>query len=144
MQIVYGVGGERDLTERVVDHLPGYAGGDVRVGNDAWRQRQLDVLGEVLDAAHLLLADEDADVDVALADLLVGLADRAAAAWQEPDAGMWEARETLRHYTSSKVMSTPHGGWRTRSRCGRSGCRAVTAIDLGLALTRQKPIGRPA
>ena len=104
LQIVYGVGGERDLTERVVDHLPGYAGGDVRVGNDAWRQRQLDVLGEVLDAAHLLLADEDADVDVALADLLVGLADRAAAAWQEPDAGMWEARETLRHYTSSKVM----------------------------------------
>jgi GH15 family glucan-1,4-alpha-glucosidase len=104
VQIVYGVGGERDLTERVVDHLPGYAGGDVRVGNDAWRQRQLDVLGEVLDAAHLLLADGDADVDVALADLLVGLADRAAAAWQEPDAGMWEARETLRHYTSSKVM----------------------------------------
>jgi GH15 family glucan-1,4-alpha-glucosidase len=104
VQIVYGVGGERDLTEHVVDHLAGYGGSPVRVGNDAWKQRQLDVLGEVLDTAHLLLADGNDELDAALADLLAGLADRAAAAWQEPDAGMWEARDALRHYTSSKVM----------------------------------------
>ncbi len=109
VQIVYGVGGERDLTERTLDHLPGFAGsGPVRIGNDAYRQSQLDVLGEVLDAAHLLLADpadaSDGELEPAMVDLLTGLADRAADSWERPDAGMWEARDAARHYTSSKVM----------------------------------------
>jgi GH15 family glucan-1,4-alpha-glucosidase len=108
VQIVYGVGGERDLTERTLDHLPGFGGtGPVHVGNAAYLQTQLDVLGEVLDAAHLLLAGDgspDDELEPWMVDLVAGLADRAARLWRRPDAGMWEARDAERHYTSSKVM----------------------------------------
>jgi len=104
VQIMYGVEGERDLTEHVLEHLGGYRGSSpVRVGNAAWEQSQLDVLGEVLDAAHLL-RDELPELDPAVQQMLVTLADRAARHWREPDAGMWEARDRRRHYTSSKVM----------------------------------------
>jgi GH15 family glucan-1,4-alpha-glucosidase len=103
-QIMYGVGGERDLSEHTLEHLSGYQDSrPVRVGNQAWTQVQLDVLGEVLDAVHLLRDDLGA-LDRPLQDLLVGLADRAAAGWAEPDAGMWEARDQERQYVSSKVM----------------------------------------
>jgi len=104
VQIMYGVEGERDLTEHVLGHLQGYRGSaPVRVGNEAWEQKQLDVFGEVLDAAHLL-ADNLGELEPATEQLLVALADRAASSWQEPDAGMWEARDAQRHYVSSKVM----------------------------------------
>jgi GH15 family glucan-1,4-alpha-glucosidase len=103
-QIMYGVGGERDLTERTLEHLSGYHDSrPVRVGNQAWTQVQLDVLGEVLDAVHLL-RDDLGELDEPVQDLLVVLADRAAAGWAEPDAGMWEARDRQRQYVSSKVM----------------------------------------
>jgi GH15 family glucan-1,4-alpha-glucosidase len=104
VQIVYGLTGERDLTEHSVDRLAGFDGvGPVIVGNDAWRQRQLDVLGNVLDAAHLL-RNEIGELDEDTKDLLAGYADRAATDWRLPDAGMWEARDGEQHYTSSKVM----------------------------------------
>jgi GH15 family glucan-1,4-alpha-glucosidase len=103
-QIMYGVAGERDLTEHTLDHLRGYHDSrPVRVGNAAWTQIQLDVYGEVLDAVHLLRNDLG-ELDGRLRDLLVVLADRAAAEWSRPDAGMWEARDAQRHYLSSKVM----------------------------------------
>jgi GH15 family glucan-1,4-alpha-glucosidase len=104
LQIMYGVTGERDLTEHTLDHLAGYRGSrPVRVGNDAWSQRQLDVLGEVLLAADVL-GDQLGDLDEPTRELLVSLADQAASDWQRPDAGMWEARDAERHYTSAKVM----------------------------------------
>jgi len=104
VQIMYGVEGERDLSEHELEHLAGYRGSrPVRVGNDAWRQKQLDVLGEVLDATHILRGSLG-DLDDPVQEMLVSLADRAAKDWREPDAGMWEARDTERHYTSSKVM----------------------------------------
>ncbi len=103
-QIMYGVAGERDLTERSLDHLSGYHDSrPVRVGNAAWTQVQLDVLGEVLDAVHLL-RDDLGDLDEPLQQMLVVMANRAAAGWAEPDAGMWEARDRQRQYVSSKVM----------------------------------------
>ena len=103
VQIVYGVAGERDLTERTLDHLPGFRDSrPVRVGNAAWEQRQLDVLGEVLDAAHQL-RDTVEEIGPAVVDLLVALANRAAKVWRDPDAGMWESRGEARHYTSSRV-----------------------------------------
>ncbi|MDQ3293944.1 MAG: glycoside hydrolase family 15 protein [Actinomycetota bacterium] len=103
-QIMYGVGGERDLSEHTLEHLAGYHdSAPVRVGNDAWDQVQLDVLGEVLDAVHLL-RDELGELNERVQVLLIELADRAAAHWHEPDAGMWEARDRQRHYVSSKVM----------------------------------------
>ncbi|MBA2311174.1 MAG: glycoside hydrolase family 15 protein [Actinobacteria bacterium] len=104
VQIVYGVEGERDLTERTLDHLSGWRNSKpVHVGNDAWDQVQLDVLGEVLDAA-CLLKDQLGDLDEEMQSFLTGLADRAAECWQQPDAGMWEARDQQRQYLSSKVM----------------------------------------
>jgi GH15 family glucan-1,4-alpha-glucosidase len=104
VQIMYGVAGERDLTEHLLEHLAGYRGSSpVRVGNEAWEQQQLDVFGEVLDAAHLL-RDQLGELAPTTQQLLVALAARAARSWGEPDAGMWEARDQRRHYTSSKVM----------------------------------------
>jgi len=104
VQIMYGVEGERDLSEHELEHLAGYRDSSpVRVGNAAWRQHQLDVFGEVLDAAHLL-RDTLGELTPAVQQMLVALADRATAVWTEPDAGMWEARDARRHYLSSKVM----------------------------------------
>ena len=104
VQIMYGVAGERDLTEHTLEHLSGYHDSrPVRVGNQAWTQVQLDVFGEVLDAVHLL-RDDLGELDYPLQQLLVVMADRAAAGWAEPDAGMWEARDQQRQYVSSKVM----------------------------------------
>ncbi|MBA3367544.1 MAG: glycoside hydrolase family 15 protein [Geodermatophilaceae bacterium] len=104
VQIMYGVEGERDLTEHVLEHLGGYRGSTpVRVGNAAWEQDQLDVYGEVLDAAHLM-RDQLSQFEPPTQQLLVALANRAARTWEQPDAGMWEARDQQRHYTSSKVM----------------------------------------
>ena len=102
--VVFGVEGERDLTERELDHLAGYGGSSpVRIGNDAWRQRQLDVAGEVLDAAVRLR--DYLDFDEQTVEMLVGLAGSAHRDWRKPDAGMWEARDAERHYLSSKVLS---------------------------------------
>ncbi len=104
IQIMYGVAGERDLSEHVLEHLSGFRGSaPVRVGNAAWQQKQLDVLGEVLDAVYLL-RDQLKELSGPTQQLLVALVDRAVDNWQEPDAGMWEARDAQRHYLSSKVM----------------------------------------
>ena len=104
LQIMYGVEGERDLTERTLGHLRGYRdSAPVRVGNGAWQQRQLDVLGEVLFAAHLL-RDQLAPLEEPVQEMLAALADQAARDWQQPDAGMWESRGEPRNYTASKVM----------------------------------------
>lgn len=104
VQIMVGVNGERDLSEHQLGHLAGFLDSrPVRVGNEAWRQRQFDVLGEVIDAAHLM-RNELGDFTSEIRSLIRGFADRAARDWREPDAGMWEARDRERHYTSSKVM----------------------------------------
>jgi GH15 family glucan-1,4-alpha-glucosidase len=123
--IMYGVEGERDLTERELDSLRGYAGSaPVRAGNEAWRQRQSDVLGEVLDAAWLL-RDYLEPLRDDIRRLLGSLADEAAATWQLPDAGVWEARDAERHYLSSKV-----GCWVALDRAVRFGDRLGGPADL--------------
>jgi len=104
IQIMYGVEGERDITEHVLEHLSGYRGArPVRVGNAAWQQEQLDVFGEVLDAA-LVLRDSLGQFEEPVQTMLLTLAERAGRRWAEPDAGMWEARDERRQYVSSKVM----------------------------------------
>ena len=105
LQIMYGVEGERDLTEHFLGHLKGFRGSrPVRVGNDAWTQRQFDVYGEVIDAAYLLQDQFGEEFDPPTARLIRALADGAAEQWREPDSGMWEARDKERHYLSSKLM----------------------------------------
>jgi GH15 family glucan-1,4-alpha-glucosidase len=102
--IVFGVEGERDLSERQLDGLTGFGGArPVRIGNDAWRQRQLDVFGEVLLVADLL-RDELDGVDPQAAAFVCQLAGRAAEGWREADSGIWEGREGERHYLHSKLM----------------------------------------
>ncbi len=103
LQIMYGVGGERDLAERELSHLRGYRDSrPVRVGNGAWNQTQLDVYGEFLDA-YCRYADRLREPDEQLAHFLADFADTAAARWQERGSGIWEARAGPQHYLSGKL-----------------------------------------
>jgi GH15 family glucan-1,4-alpha-glucosidase len=104
LQIMFGIGGERDLTEREVPHLTGWRdSGPVRVGNDAWEQRQLDVYGALLDAAHTLRA-QLADLDEPTRMFLIAAVEAAAARWPEDDQGIWEVRGAARPFLHSKLM----------------------------------------
>jgi GH15 family glucan-1,4-alpha-glucosidase len=104
LQIVFGIGGEHDLTERELGHLSGWRSSTpVRIGNGAWNQRQLDVYGELLDAAHRLPEQLDR-LGPATRRFLADLADTAAARWQEDDQGIWEIRGEPRHFLYSKLM----------------------------------------
>jgi GH15 family glucan-1,4-alpha-glucosidase len=104
LQIMFGVGAEHDLSECVLSHLSGWRDSrPVRVGNGAWSQQQVDVYGEVLDAAHLL-ADQIGTMDDDMRAFLVGLADSAAVRWRDADQGIWEVRGEPRHFLYSKVM----------------------------------------
>jgi GH15 family glucan-1,4-alpha-glucosidase len=104
MQIMYGIAGERRLTEYEVPWLTGYEGSvPVRIGNEASGQFQLDVYGELLDALHLdrtsgLGTHDSWDLQRVILDELEGR-------WQEPDQSLWEMRGDPRHFVHSKVMA---------------------------------------
>jgi GH15 family glucan-1,4-alpha-glucosidase len=105
LQIMYGVGGERRLVEQQLDWLPGYGGSrPVRAGNDAYRQLQLDVYGEVVDALHGarrfgIAPDPWA---WALEQKLLGSLETL---WRQPDEGIWEIRGPRQRFTHSRVMA---------------------------------------
>ncbi len=104
LQIMFGVGGEHELPERELPHLRGWRDSrPVRVGNDAYRQTQLDVYGHLLDALHRF-RENLGELDPELQRFAVGLADEAAGRWREPDQGMWEMRGPAQHHVSSKLM----------------------------------------
>jgi GH15 family glucan-1,4-alpha-glucosidase len=104
IQIMFGIGGERDLSERELSHLGGWKESrPVRVGNGAWNQRQLDVYGELLDAADRL-KDQLGDLPDYTRKFLVEVADAAAARWREQDQGIWEVRGEPRDFLYSKLM----------------------------------------
>jgi GH15 family glucan-1,4-alpha-glucosidase len=105
LQIMYGIGGERRLTEQELPWLPGYEGSaPVRIGNAAYDQHQLDVYGEVMDALHVarragLPPNDDAwRIQHAIIKFL-------ETDWMKPDEGIWEVRGPRRHFTHSKVMA---------------------------------------
>jgi GH15 family glucan-1,4-alpha-glucosidase len=105
LQIMYGLAGERRLTEYEVGWLPGYESSTpVRIGNAAHGQLQLDVFGEVMDALHqgrrggIEVRAEDWAFQTALLNHLMEV-------WQQPDEGIWEVRGERRHFTYSKVMA---------------------------------------
>jgi len=104
LQIMYGVDGSRQLPERLLEHLPGYANSrPVRVGNAAVKQTQNDVLGEVMSAlfaARQAGLDGDSDSWSLQRRLLNGLLKH----WHLPDRGIWEMRGKPRHFTHSKIM----------------------------------------
>jgi GH15 family glucan-1,4-alpha-glucosidase len=105
LQAIYGIAGERRLTELELPWLPGYAGSrPVRIGNAACEQLQIDVYGELMDATHVgrkfeIEAHDDSwRVQKALMAHL-------ARVWDEPDEGIWEVRGPRRHFTHSKLMA---------------------------------------
>ena len=104
LQIMFGIGGERDLSERELPHLAGWrASRPVRVGNGAWTQRQLDVYGELLGAAQRLV-DQLGELDPVTRQFLAAAADTAASRWKEKDQGIWEIRGEPRDFVYSKLM----------------------------------------
>jgi alpha,alpha-trehalase len=114
LQIMYGIGGERELTEVELDHLSGYEGArPVRVGNAAWDQRQNDVWGVLLDSLFLHTRSRDR-LDERRWPLIRHLVESALQNWHEPDQGLWEVRGEAQHFTSSLscagIMSWPPAG----------------------------------
>ncbi len=111
-QIMYGVGGERRLTEVELDWLPGYDDSKpVRIGNEASEQFQLDVFGEIADAGltgvEAALGDEGhlPAHHPQAGELLPAMMEHLEKVWQLPDDGIWEIRGPQRHFTQSKVMA---------------------------------------
>jgi GH15 family glucan-1,4-alpha-glucosidase len=105
LQIMYGIAGERRLTEFELPWLPGYADSrPVRTGNAAHAQFQLDVWGELLDAT---LAAERAGLerDTEGSRVITRLMEHLERVWVEPDEGIWEVRGPRRHFTHSKMMA---------------------------------------
>ena len=104
LQIMYGIGGERRLTEETLDWLPGFQrSAPVRIGNGAAHQLQLDVFGEVLDCLYQGRCGglAESHLDWRLQQSLLDQLDRV---WRKPDAGLWEVRGPRRHFPSSKVL----------------------------------------
>jgi GH15 family glucan-1,4-alpha-glucosidase len=163
---MFGVGGEHDLTELNLEHLSGWRNSrPVRVGNGAWSQRQIDVYGELLGAAHRLFAQLNPEHPGADAwrEFLVGCADTAARRWRETDQGIWEVRGEPRHFLYSKLMCwvaldraielAEPWGQPTRSRAGgpkrprsarRSSRRAGARQPAHLRSRSVRPISTPA
>lgn len=105
LQIMYGVAGERRLTEFELPHLQGYEGSTpVRIGNAASEQLQLDVYGEVLDSLYQARGKGLGALDAGW-DLQTALINHLEKIWPEPDDGIWEVRGGRRHFVFSKVMA---------------------------------------
>ena len=105
IQVLYGIEREHELTERVLDHLDGYASSrPVRIGNGAHGQRQIDVYGQTLDLA-LLYRSLGGRLDEQYQRLLTTFAESVVSHWQEPDQGLWEMRGPPRHHVHGKLMS---------------------------------------
>jgi GH15 family glucan-1,4-alpha-glucosidase len=105
MQIMYGLAGERQLTEGEIPWLSGYASSrPVRIGNAAHQQFQLDVYGEVMDTLHVARKHRVPEQSYAWS-LQKKLMDYLESVWDQPDEGIWEVRGPRRHFTHSKVMA---------------------------------------
>src|SRR3984893_5149122 len=105
VQIMYGISGERRLTEWEVPWLPGYENSaPVRIGNAGYRQRQLDVFGEVMDALHQARVNGLAASESGWALQIAFLA-HLENIWGDPDEGIWEVRGGRKHFTYSKMMA---------------------------------------
>ncbi|MDP7586817.1 MAG: glycoside hydrolase family 15 protein [Dehalococcoidia bacterium] len=121
LQVVYGLGGERRLTEIEIPELEGYEKSrPVRIGNGAYDQFQLDIYGEIMDSAHIF-RKFGGDVDAEYWEYLRRVVNFVMDHWKEPDEGIWETRGGRQHFIFSKVMC-----WVAMDRAVRA------ASDLGL------------
>ena len=104
LQVMYAVGGERELVEEELTHLSGYDNArPVRIGNGAYNQRQHDIWGTMLDSVYLNTKSRE-NVSDQLWPVLKEQVEEAIEHWREPDSGIWEVRGEPQHFTSSKVM----------------------------------------
>jgi len=104
LQIMYGINGRHDLTEETLDHLDGYKGSrPVRIGNDAYRQHQLDIYGELMDSVYLY-NKYGSPISYDLWVHLRRLVNWVCEHWQDKDEGVWEIRAGRRHFVYSKLM----------------------------------------
>ncbi|MFD5426621.1 glycoside hydrolase family 15 protein [Streptomyces sp. NPDC127084] len=106
LRTMYGISGDRALHETCLDHLGGYRGSrPVRVGNEAWRQFQLDVYGELLLALNFALRLRGDKIRPERAGFVHDVVELNIARWREPDEGIWEFRSGRRHFVFSKLMA---------------------------------------
>ena len=106
-QIMYGINGEKNLTEEFLDHLAGYKNSSpVRIGNAAFSQQQNDIYGILMDVIHQFLLNFNNDIEngEALWSITKGIVWVVDKHWQEPDKGIWEFRSGDQHFTFSKVL----------------------------------------
>jgi GH15 family glucan-1,4-alpha-glucosidase len=105
LQIMYGIEGERRLTEVELPWLPGYQGAKpVRIGNAASNQLQLDIFGELMDALYQGHRGGLGELTASF-DLQRAILGHLTEIWREPDDGIWEVRGGRQHFTYSKVMA---------------------------------------
>ncbi|MDT0559139.1 glycoside hydrolase family 15 protein [Ichthyenterobacterium sp. W332] len=107
LQIMYGISGEKKLTEETLDHLKGYHNSKpVRIGNAAYKQKQNDIYGILMDVIYQLLFNFKNDVEhrEELWTLAKGIVWVVSKHWTEPDKGIWEFRKEDRHFTFSKIL----------------------------------------
>ncbi len=104
LQVMYGIGGERELDESELDHLGGYENArPVRIGNGAYKHRQHDVWGSFLDSFYLHTKSRDS-LRERYWPLIYDQVEQALTHWREPDRGIWEIRGEPQHFTFSKIM----------------------------------------
>lgn len=107
IQIMYGINGERDLTESFLDHLDGYQNSQpVRIGNAAYIQKQNDIYGILMEVIYRQFVEFETTLEnrEELWTIIKGITKIVEQHWQEPDKGIWELRTEDRHFTFSKLL----------------------------------------
>jgi GH15 family glucan-1,4-alpha-glucosidase len=107
IQVMYGINREKNLTEKILDHLSGYENSvPVRIGNDAFRQKQNDIYGILMDVIYqqFKVFETSLDNSEALWTITRSIVKTVARNWKKPDRGIWEIRRTQNHFTFSKVL----------------------------------------
>ncbi len=107
--VMYGINGEQDLEEKELKHLDGYEGSKpVRIGNDAYRQKQNDIYGQLIETIYtsfIVNPHGISRIDEEVWTVVRSLANKAAVVWNEADCGIWERRGQPRHFVHSKLMN---------------------------------------
>ncbi|MCA9409505.1 MAG: glycoside hydrolase family 15 protein, partial [Candidatus Omnitrophica bacterium] len=109
ISVMYGINGEEELIEKELDHLAGYKDSKpVRIGNDAYRQKQNDLYGELIETIYTYFVvnrRSSFQVNEEIWTMTRSLVNRVRDIWYKPDAGIWERREAVQHYVHSKLMN---------------------------------------